>query len=425
MPFFIPAIIAALAAGTGIGIASHSGSKSQDYSPYEKDPDFSIPPGRPKPRYTGPSAMDKLKAELERAKQRQQQRNSQQRPGNSITDILSRLEQLQDPSRYLQDQASIEQQAISQASAQYDPLIAALRNQMGAARGRASNFDTQLNNMYTALSSSLQADVPKVQEIYAQTKTATQGEYDKLQQQVQQGYDQSRAEQEAMYKRLNIEAAAPDTLVPQMRDAEFFKNIAASQAQTQQAALGLEERGATEFSRKGSEIAQFEGTNRRADLGMQLQELLGAYEAQIGQHEAAKSSAIASARNKMSSEAQQLAMEMAQRDFENYIKSVQLGRDLRGDELKGGGVVKSPADIANRALNMGLNQGSAQRIQNAFMSALGSDEELIGGLNPVSGTPATKEALARRVVERARGMGMSQQELNAIQIMALEYFGRA
>jgi len=380
-----------------------------------------------KPKYSGPSAMDKLRAELDRAKQRHPSLNKkpQQRPSNGIADILSKLEQLQDPSRYMQDQASIEQQAMSQASAQYDPLIAALRNQMGSARGRAANFDTQLNNMYTSLSGSLQADVPKVQQVYADTKTATQGEYDKLQQSIQQNYEQSRAEQEAMYKRLNIEAAAPDTLAPQMRDQEFFENIAKSQGQTQQAALGLEERGATEFSRKGAEIAQFEGTNRRADLGMQLQELLGAYEAQIGQHEAAKSAAISSARNKMSNDSQQLAMEMAQRDFENYIKSIQLGRDLRGDEMKGGGVVKSPADIASRALNMGLGDSSAQRLQSAFMSAIGSDEELIGGLNPQSGTPATKEALARRVVERARQMGLSQPELNAIQIMALEYFGRA
>lgn len=378
---------------------------------------------KPKPKYTGPSAMDKVKAELERQKQRRQQRAEQ--PSNSIADILSQLERLQDPSRYLQDQASIEQQAISQASAQFDPLISALRNQMGSARGRAANFDTQLNNMYTSLSGSLRDEVPRIQQTYADTKANTQGEYDKLQQSIQQNYEQSRAEQEAMYKRLNIEAAAPDTLAPQMRDQEFFENIAKSQAQTQQSALGLEERGATEFTRKGSEIAQAEGVNRRADLGMQLQELLSAYEAQIGQHEAAKSAAISSARGKLSSESQQLAMEMAQRDFENYIKSIQLGRDLKSDQMRGGGVVKSPADIASRALNMGLPGQSAQNIQNAFMSALGSDEFIQGGLNERTGTPATKEALARRVVERARSMGMSQAELNAIQIMALEYFGRA
>lgn len=382
-------------------------------------------PTAPRPRYSGPTAMEKLKAELEKQKQRREQKKQTQVPGTGIADIMSELQRLQDPSRYYRDPGMLEQQAIAQASAQYDPLIAALRSQMGTAQSRAGRFDTQLGQMFGALSGSLREDIPKVQDIYTQTKANTAGEYEKLQSQIKQGYETSRAEQEAMYKRLNIEAAAPDVLTPQMRDQEFFTNIARSQGQTQQAALGLEERGATEFSRKGSQIAEMEGTSRRADLGAQLQELLAAYEQQIGAHEAARSSAISAARNKLSGDMQQQAMEMAQRDFENYIKSIELGRGLKSDALKSGGVVKSPADVAQRALGMGLPQYSAQKLQDAFMSAIGSDEELIGGVNPRYGTPATKEALASRVVERARQMGMSQAELNAIQIMALEYFGRA
>lgn len=380
------------------------------------------------PRPRG-SAMDRLKAEL--AKQ-QANRQARQQSGvgqsSGINDILEELRRLQDYNRYMPNSDELEQQAIAAASSQYDPIIASLRNQASGAQARAGRFDQQLNNMYTSLSGSLREDIPKVEQNFARTKEATAGEYKELQDTITNRYAETQKEQEEMYKRLNIEAAAPEVLGQQMRDRDFFVNNASQQGQTMQSALGLEERGATEYSRRGSQIAEMTGVERRADLGAQLQEMLSALDAEIGQQEAAKQAAISSARGDLSRQAQKSAMDRAQQDFDNYIKITNVGRDLRSDELKLGGMVRkvsSPADVPGRALGLGLNQYSAQRLQNAFMASVGSDDIILGGLNPESGTPATKEALARQVVERGRQQGLSQSELNALEIIALEYFGRA
>lgn len=322
----------------------------------------------------------------------------------------------------------IERQAVSSASAQYDPVISGLRGQASNAQARAGRFDQQLNSMYTSLAGSLREDIPRVEQNFAETKKDTASEYQQLQNTITNRYAETQKEQEEMYKRLNIQAAAPEVLGEQMRDRDFFVNNAGQQGQTMQSALGMEERGATEFSRRGSQIAEMTGTERRADLGAQLQEMLAAIDSEIGQQEAAKAAAIANARGELSSQFTKTAMDRAQRDFDNYIRMTNVGRDLRSDELKLGGMVtkvNSPADVAGRALGLGLNNYAAQRLQNTFMSSVGTDDLIMGGLNPESGTPATKEALARQIVERGRQQGLSQAELNALQVIALEYFGRA
>lgn len=364
------------------------------------------------------------------------QRQSGQRPkppGDgfpSMADIFSRLEELQNPSRYMGNMGDLDAQAQAQVSAQYDPLIAALRNQMGAAQGRAGRNKEQLGQMYTALSSSLQGDVPELQQMYADTKQQSQGNYDNLQKDIQGQYANSQSEQEAMWKRLNIEAAAPELSQRQMTDRDFFMNRAKADAQTQQSAIGQEERGAVNYTQQGSQIARSEGVNRQADLMSQLEELLQTYEGQIGAHEAAKQSAFYATRGDLQSQMQDRAGKQAQQDFHNYLDSIGMGRQLRNDELgqiaKGQtNSVKSAADIPGRAMTLGLPESSAMNIQDAVAEALGSNETILSGMDPASGMALTPEAKANQMVEQARQRGLSQQELNALRIIALEYFGRS
>lgn len=348
--------------------------------------------------------------------------------GSSMQDILARLEALSNPGRYMMDPGSLERQARASASAQYDPVIAQLRQQMRSSEGRAGRQKNELGQMFGQLSTSLEADIPKLQQTFGEAKQKTQGEYDVLKQNIDQTYSDTQADQEALLQRLGIEAAAPDVFDQQFKDRDFFTNLANKEGQTAQTALGMEERGATEYTRKGTEQARTEGVQRQANLMDQLREVLDAYESQIGANEAAKSQAYTAALGQLSSQAQQQAMQFADRDFNNYYKTIQMGRDLRADELEQalkGQVTKvgSPADVAGRALNLGLPQSGAQQIQNIFMDAIMTDPMIQSGTGP-AGTAAPKEALAARVLEKGRSMGLSQQQLNALQTIALEYFGR-
>lgn len=344
-----------------------------------------------------------------------------------INDILARLEALQDPSRYLGNEDDIRDQAMSAASSQYDPLIAALRSQMGSAQNRANRNYGQLGQMYSALSGDIQGDIPEIQQMYTEDKAESRAGFDQLQAGIKDQYAQSAAEQEAMLQRLNIEAAAPDILPEQQRDRDYFTQLAARDAQTEQSALGTEERGAVDYTRSGSQIARYEGTNRQANLMSELADLLAQYEGQIGSQQAAKQSAFQAAMGELQSNRASDATSMAQRDFDNYIRMIQLGRDLKGDEGTSTAPksVKSPADVAGRAIGMGLDQKGAQTIQDVFMSAISSDPVILAGVNPMSGQSVPKEALALRIIEAGRKAGLGRAQLNALQTIALEYFGRS
>src|SRR5688500_12483839 len=92
---------------------------------------------------------------------------------SSVDDILAMLESLQDPSRYLDGGSDYSEMARAAASAQYDPIIAALEGQMASASSRANRNKTELGNMFSALSSNLQADIPQIQQQYAGDKSQT------------------------------------------------------------------------------------------------------------------------------------------------------------------------------------------------------------------------------------------------------------
>lgn len=342
----------------------------------------------------------------------------------STADLLAELQAMQDPSRYMPDQGSLARQAMEMANAQYDPLIAQLQSQMGSARNRANRNRTEVGNMFGALSTDLQGDIPEIQQMYAEDKGESQAMFDQLQQQTKDQYAASAADQQAMMERLNIEAAAPEVMAEQNRDRNYFTQLAARDAAVEQTALGKEERAAVNYTQQGSQIARSEGTQRQADIMAQLADLLGQYEGQIGAQKAAKNSTYLSTLYGMQNESQQNALQSAQRDFENQISLIQLGRALSKDgESKPVGPVKSPADIAGRALGMGLDQNRAQAVQDIFMSAISSDPQILSGTS-VFGQAATKETMASRVVEAGKRQGLSGADLNVLRTIALEYFGR-
>lgn len=377
------------------------------------------------PRPKG-SMIDRMKAEAARQKQERDERNALGTgQGNSIADILSRLEALQDPSRYMGSQDVLSAQARSAADAQFNPLIASLRNQRGVTEQRGNKYKNELGQMFSALSSDLSGQIPQVAKTYDDAKAATAQEYTDLQNMIKDQYASSQADQEALFKKLNIEAAMADTQPQQNKDRDFFTALAATEGQTQQAALGTEQRGATEFTRQGAQIAQMEGPQRQASLMSDLQEILSAYDNRIAENEAAREAAYTSGLSDLQNNDRKNAYDLAQRDFENYIKSIQLGRDLQKDSRAGinSNPVKSPADVASRAMGMNLTASQAQRIQDTFMSGLG-DEFVLGAYNTNTGTPASKEALASRILEIGRQRGMNRAELNALHTIALEYFGR-
>lgn len=344
-------------------------------------------------------------------------------PRNQLQEMIEELQRLQDPNRYAADPALLERQAYSAAAAQYDPITAALRGQASTASARANRNQQQLGSMYEGLSQSLLGDIAPIQQQYSNTQQKAADQYKQLQDQITQQYASSQSEQEAMLKRLNIEAAVPEATSQQRSDRDFLVSSAATEGQNLQSQLTQQGTGAVDYTRQGSQIARTEGTNRQADLMANLSQYLNEIQGQIGANEAAKSAAAIANLGSLQQDSQKYATSRAQQDFENYAKVISLMNTLQGgqDDI---GPAKSPVDVGPRSMSLGLTPASAQQIQSVFMEAISNDPLIIEGVNPTSGLSLTKEALARRIVEQGRNSGLSSQQLNALQQIALEYFGR-
>lgn len=349
----------------------------------------------------------------------------------STDQILQQLQAMQDPSRYMIDQGSLQAQAQAMANSQYDPVIASLRDQATQATNRGERNQQHVINTFNNLSDSLHQDLPAINQNYDQTKQNSSQEYNNLQDSIKNQYAQSQQQQEDLYKRLNIQAAAPDAIPLQTTNRDYFLNRAKTDSQNQQSALTTEQQGANDFTNRNSQIARTEGAQRSSDIGVQLGDLLNQYNSQIGAQQSAKANAYTSGLMSLWQQNQKFALDRTQNDFTNYLAAANFGKGLQNDQVDQyvkmaqlqQNPVKSIADLPRRILGMGLPATSAQKIQDTFAGSL-ADPMVSSGFNPVTGVGATPESKVSRMVEMGKQQGLSPQELQALQLSALEYFGR-
>jgi hypothetical protein len=354
--------------------------------------------------------------------------------GSNIDDILRQLQGLQDPSRYMMDEGSLRAQAAAIAGAKYDPIIAGLRNQAAQATKRGEQGQKDVISIFNQLSDSLKGDVPVIEGQYNQAQDRQTGQFNDLKKGIQDQYSKSQQEQADIYKQLGIEAAASDVVPQQSTDRDYFTNRASTDAQVQNSALTQEKQGMVDYTNKHSQNARTEGTQRSADILNNLNALLEQYNANIAGDEAAKQQETMAGFLNLKQQNQQSASQQAQNAFQNYIATLNVGRNLRSDDLDNAlkmkqlngsqnSAVKSIADIPDRVMSMGLDGSSAQAVQNVMVSGLGN-ELISGGLDPNTGQQATPEAKVQALLEQGQANGLNSQQLNALRIAALEYFGR-
>lgn len=347
--------------------------------------------------------------------------------------ILDQLRALSDPSRYMGDDASIDAGARAAASAQYDPVIAGLRSQAAASTKRAQKNQGDVISIFNQLSDSLHGDLPAVNKNYDDTAAKTAGDYQQLKDTIGKNYDDTQKQQEDLFNRLNIQAAAPGITPKQAENKAYFQSQADTSAQTQKDALTTEKQGAVDYVNRGSASARTEGTQRSADIMGQLTDLLNQINDKVGANESAKNQAYLAQKSSLQQSQQKNALDRSQSDFNNFLASINLGRSMNNDtidnQVKLAGLgknagVKSLADIPSYVMSLGLPQDQAQNIQNTFISGL-SNGLVSSGLDPSTGAQATPEAKVNQIVQQARQQGnMSEAEINALRDAALQYFGR-
>lgn len=354
--------------------------------------------------------------------------------GSDINDILDQLQKLQDPSRYLAGDSDLRAQAAAIAGAKYDPVIAGLRNQASQATRRGEQGQRDVISIFNQLSDSLKGDIPTIEGQYDAASQKQGQQFADLKQGIADQYAKSQQEQADIYKQLGIEAAASDVVPQQQTDKDYFTNRASTDAQVQNSALTQERQGMVDYTNRHSQNARTEGTQRSADILANLNALLEQFNSNIAGQESAKQQETLAGFLGLKQQNQQSAAQQAQNAFQNYIATLNVGRNLRSDELDNAlkmkqlqgsqaGVVKSIADIPNRIMGMGLDGSAAQAVQNVMVSGL-NNELISGGLDPNTGQQATPEAKVQALLEQGQASGLNSQQLNALRIAALEYFGR-
>jgi hypothetical protein len=331
------------------------------------------------------------------------------------------------------DTSLLEQQASSQVNAKYDPQIAELQRMMGQSTTRANTSKAEIGKMFAALASADMGDIAGINKSYGNAEASTKTSYDQLKSQIADEYTNARKQQMDEFKRLNIQAAAPDAFAGQAKDQEYFSNQTALQGQSALAALTEMQQAGVQNSRANSEAARFEGSTRQADITSQLNDLLQQYGGKIGDLRAAKSSDLSGALAQLQQQAVQAQQQAQQQNFQNLLSlgNLKVGQDrLALDTAK--------ANQPHTAQLKGL-QGAASYIANQLPSNKGEANDLMTILNGGISNPSPKdiqlpnstqarylnpEEMAARVKNEAARRGYGPLEQQIIFNAALTYYGK-
>lgn len=320
------------------------------------------------------------------------------------------------------DNAGLASQAQHAVNAQYDPQIAALQRAMEASKGRAATSRVELGNMYASLHDSELADIPKITQIFNEGAQGVKQQYDQLGQQVAGDYKAAEQQEQQLMQRLNLQAAAPDIMAQQSSDQQFFKGQQGQSEQDTLDALKLIQSGSEAFTREGAQMAQYEGTNRQADVMSQLEQFLTNTTGQIGDLQGAKQNAYMSMLGQLQNSAQSQYSQQQNQLFERLLDIAKLQQS--GMQ---GGINQYKAGPLAASQYLGSSGAQNPEALNSFLLQTLQDPTIQSGrtMGP-DGRPTgmTPEAAASLAQQKAAAAGMSPQSQQQIYMAMLAYMGR-
>lgn len=213
----------------------------------------------------------------------------------------------------------IKQQAYGSVGAQYDPLIEQLKAEIEGTKSRAAKNQSTVKQMYSDEAQDIAAQLPEITNQMAAASKEAQGQYDQTQQVLQQEYAKNAEAQNALYKQLGIQAAAPEASQQAMEDQAYFQQ----QSQSDEAAALQSLREMTQsdkaYNQQTSNNTRLAGINAATDIGSQLEQYLQGANAKLGGYEAGKESAIQAAIAQLQQEDQQRVAQAEQQEYDRLM----------------------------------------------------------------------------------------------------------
>lgn len=324
-------------------------------------------------------------ADAIRAQAANQAKQASQKSGLVDTAPANPLDQLMQQIQNISVQATPYDQLMAQASgsagAQFDPLIKALQGQMDTTTNRAHANQKQAQQMYGDLAKDIAGQMPEITNQMAQASNETQNRYDQTQQSLQGEYDKQAQTQADLYKKLGIQAAAPEASQQAMTDQAYFQNQNKSDEAAAMQLLDEMKNADVSYNQQSSNNTRLAGDNAAQDIGTQLEDYLSNANGKMEGLQAGRSSAVSSLLSQLQ---QQDAQRVTSQEDKQYnqlmdmfnlqLKMQQMSQDSQASPLFKG--TNGPSGASNYLSEIyGGGQGSPggdSFSSNAIMNSINS-----------------------------------------------------
>jgi len=265
--------------------------------------------------------------------------------------------------------------AEQQVGAQFDPMIAMLKSQMGQKTERANRGAGEAREMYGALSKDFLNQIPQMTQQFAAEDAETNRRYDSAQQQLQQQYQGQQQQQNALLRQLGIQAAAPDASQRSMEDQSYFQGQMETDQQQALNAMNQQQMAAQNYQRNLGDTTRVAGENTAQDIGRMLEEYLDQANQQMGGLQAQRGSALSSLLQQMQTQSADRAAKEEQQQFENLLNMSRFQLDAAKAAQQASG---SPQDMLFKGTTglSGAQNFLGQQYQSSPIKASGIMEQL-------------------------------------------------
>jgi hypothetical protein len=364
------------------------------------------------------------------------------------------LEQIQGIQAHATPLEQLQQMAQSQVNSTYDPVMEALKGEMGRSEDRAGRSQMDARNMYNALGDKMSSEVPQMQQMNQAAQDQTTQQYSSAEARMQQGYQNQANQQQALMDRLGISAATGDPRIQQTQaDQQYFQNQNASDAQHQRdmlAQIGAVDQGFQQNMASNSRLA---GENTAQDIGRQLTDYLAQANDKMTGLTQQKSSDYTNILNQLQqSDAQNTQTQannafqqlMAMNNFQlsamnsgnqNSLAQQELALKLQELQNKASGnQMGTQSGMGGASTYLGQQYGAdtdkASQLQNMLASVLSSPDVVLGKVKGKDAYGAdtmydlTNEGVMQRLREMAQQKGMQGMDINSLMDAYLAYKGQ-
>jgi hypothetical protein len=285
----------------------------------------------------------------------------------------------------------LRQLAQQQVAAQYDPQISALRSDAQVHSKRGAQSAKTARDMYGALAKDTLSQLPGLTEQFKAEDDATNQRYDQAQQQMQGEYDQQAAQQDAVLKRLGVQAASQDASQQSKDDQAYFQNQSEMDQQNAQTALQQQQEAQSDYTQNLGNNAKMAGENTAQDIMGQLQDYLLQNGDQQQSLNASKTSAVAALLAQLQQQDAQRVQTQSQQQFDNMMKLYQYQLDA----------TKADSSLSGAASGFGAGTGSS-----------GLTTGLTGAQNYLASQYPDQPILAKNLMEQLNNVLSNKDVVN-------------